>query len=293
MDTSTLTIVGIIVTPVTAAIAFALTYWKTVGAKKEREKRARHEIVSILVDFMSKDQRDPDLTLVQALLRSKSRYYDIGEMTMADFPAIMDDAVSRIAEDQLADADHKRILIERGLAVKRNLELQKRLVREGDTIVRESSRGQYTWQLLATSAVASLFVAWVTGAYGYYASVNTTSWRIPTIVTAGVALAIIAFLSSAVMFLSRLETSRKKAVTVKYVEKAFEEMVENTLRAHLGPSRVGSMSSGMDGCVAEFDLVIDLGGIRIPVETKYDAPNAEVVSQMYQAMNGAGFTKGL
>jgi hypothetical protein len=293
MDSNSLTIFGILLGTTLTIGGTLLTYYKTVGARKEREEQARKEAATVLRGLLSQDQTSIDVDVVEAVLKSKSREHNVDELTIADLAAMVEDALCAFAEDPLLAADKKKALISKTQAFKQKIEVPKRLVSEGGKIIKDSSRSPYRWGIVATFAAGVFLALWMTTTYGYYAAVNTSGWTSPTIVTGSVALATVVMLSAFVVTQTQLDVQKKKATTLSYVEKAFEETVVGTLRRHFGESRVGSFEMEIDGHVTRFDVMFESGGERIPVEIKYGSPNAEMVFHMSLSMKEAKLKKGL
>jgi hypothetical protein len=293
MDSNSLTIIGIVSGTIISLGTFLLAYRKTVGARKEREKQARKEITSALRGLLSEDQGAIDADVLEAVVKSKSREYNVDELTIADLAAIVEDALSAFAEDRVLSPEKRKALISKTQAFKQKLDVQKRLVSEGDNLVKASSRSPYRWGIVAATAAGVFLVLWVTTTYGYYAAVNTTSWTYPTIVTGSVALATVIILSAFALAQTQIEVQKKKATTLDYVEKAFEETIIGALRRHFGESRVGSFEMATGGHVTRFDVMFESGGERIPVEIKYGSPNADAMIHMSLSMKEAKFKRGL
>jgi hypothetical protein len=96
MDATTWTIIGVIVTVVT----FGVVYWKTTGARKEREKHAHKDIVVTLARILTQDQATLDLPAIHSFIKSKAREYDVNLSIVDEPPKIFEDLIAKFTESE-------------------------------------------------------------------------------------------------------------------------------------------------------------------------------------------------
>ena len=109
-------ILGIILTIIT----FYVTYKQTIGATIERKAAARRDIVSAISRLIAHNQLDLNLDIIQGLIRSKAREFNLNFESMPNPIAIFEDAMTKFIENEFMSQETKKELINRVLSIQQS-----------------------------------------------------------------------------------------------------------------------------------------------------------------------------
>lgn len=274
-------IVGISLTILT----FYVTYKQTIGATKERKTAAHRDLVSSVSRLIANDQLDVNPDIIQALIRSKAREYNINLDNMPNPIAIFEDSMTKFIENEFMSQVTKRELINRVLTIQQSyLDTAK--------IAEESKEEGMPFEILI-STIAALITGILT--ISLSKSLSTT-----TVITTNIILFIIIIIVvvsglTIILYFKIIEDRKKKSSEdILYSGKEFENLVFSTIVKYINER--GSVKRNYSiisekGRKWEIDLLIELGDKKIPVEIKYrkDDVSIDTVYQLisYKEILGA------
>lgn len=114
-----LAVAGIAVT----LLVFFLVDRKTRGARREREKHAHRDIVATSARLLAQNQEIFHLHVMEALIRSKSREYDVNLSVADEVPSIVEDIVARLTDSEFISSRVRGKLVEKAFALQEVLGL--------------------------------------------------------------------------------------------------------------------------------------------------------------------------
>lgn len=93
-------------------LTFFITYKKTIGASKEREKTAYREIVSLIAKLIAHEKINPNFDIINGLIKSKAREYNVN-LDVSYIPTIFEDVMAKFIENEFISQSVKKNLIDK------------------------------------------------------------------------------------------------------------------------------------------------------------------------------------
>ena len=97
-------------------ITFFITYKKTIGVRRERERTAYREIVSITAKLVTYEKFNQNLDVINGLIRSKAREYNVN-IDISSLPMIFEDIMTKFVENEFISQDVKKNLVDKVLSL--------------------------------------------------------------------------------------------------------------------------------------------------------------------------------
>lgn len=127
------TLVITIITTAIGLIMFILSYRWNVTAKKEREKNAYKEIVSISLRTIIQNQINPTYSMLEVLVNSKSREYEVERKNLPSVSVLLEDMASKILENEFIPHDIKEKLLDNIDVVRQQILKEKKVTVEKES----------------------------------------------------------------------------------------------------------------------------------------------------------------
>lgn len=256
-------------------ITFLITYKKTVGVRRERERTAYREIVSIMAKLVTHEQINPNLGVINGLIRSKAREYNVN-VDISSLPAIFEDVMTKFVENEFISQDVKKNLIDKVLSLQKET-LESKETKEAAVRVQEPSMADRYRILLST--FTAIFVTIVT--------ILAIVRAMPTKVVIEEASVIIATITVGIVTLffyvrTTEERKEKEKESARYGGPIFEEMVFSALEKILPKENIGRAAALSDG--RGVDLLLQINNERIPIEVEYQTVQPNSIEQMRDYM---------
>ena len=256
-------------------ITFLITYKKTVGVRKERERTAYREIISIMAKLVAHEQINPNLDVISGLFRSKAREYNVN-IEISSLPAIFEDVMTKFVENEFISQDVKKNLIDKTLSLQKEI-LEAKEAKEAAIRVEEATTADLSSTVSAMLTVIGIVI-------GIIAATITI---LPTQMVSIAAFAIIATITTVfVTLFSYLkqteERAKKERVSASYGSPIFEKMVFSALEKILPKENIEREAVLSGGQRVDFLLQID--NERIPIEVKYRTVQQNAIEQMLDYM---------
>lgn len=280
MDTNILlTVVLGLGIPITT---FLITYKKTVGVRREKERTAYREIVSIVAKLVAHEQINPNLDIINGLIRSKAREYNVN-IDISSLPAIFEDVMTKFVENEFISQDTKKNLIDKVLSSQKEV-LEAKEAKEAAFGVEEAT----TTDLGTVAVILGTMVVAVT-----ISVIVATRTALPTVSIAP--FTIIAALTAifiTLFFYRGLteETKEKEVESTRYGRPIFEKMVFSALEDVLPKDIEGEVALSGDQRV---DFLLQIHGERIPIEIKYRTVQSNTIKQMLVYMKELGAKRAI
>jgi len=202
-------------------ITFLITYKKTVGARRERERTAYREIISIMVKLVAHEQINPNLDVISGLIRSKAREYNVN-IDIPSLPTIFEDVMTKFVENEFISQDVKKNLIDKVLSLQEEV-LEAKEVKEAAYRVGEAT----TAELLST---VTAILTTIVGAITVIAVTKAIQPKIVLIAPFIIIATITTVLVTLFFYLELTEESAKKETeSARYGGPIFEKMVSSAL----------------------------------------------------------------
>lgn len=284
MDTTTWTIIGIIATLAT----FGIVYWKTTSARKEREKHAHKDIIVVLARILAQGQDSLDLPVVQSLLKSKAREYDINLSTVDELPKIAEDLVVKFTESEFITPEARHKLIEKVMLLQEKFERKEPRLEEATAEFQQSTQFYRYRRNIVLSTMGALLAATI--------SFVISGVMFDTDLTSNVVLITIALLAAAfgTYVIEYRQLKRKKAERSLYLNKVFEEIVVEALHEIAPKASVDRNVEIVQGdYYSEVDFVIKLNDKTVPIEIKTGSVRNEAISPIVTAMKLLASRRGV
>jgi ABC-type multidrug transport system fused ATPase/permease subunit len=255
-------------------IIFFITYKKTVGVRRERERTAYREIISIMVKLMTYEQINPNLDVINGVIRSKAREYDVN-IDISSLPAIFEDVMTKFVENEFISQDVKKDLIDKMLSLQKEV-LEAKEAKEAAVRVEEATTTD-----LSSTVVAMLGV--IAAVIGIIAVTITILPKLVSITPFAIIATITTFFITLVFYRKQtVERAKKERVSASYGSPIFEKMVFSALEKILPKENIEREAVLSGGQRVDFLLQID--NERIPIEVKYRTVQQNAIEQMLDYM---------
>lgn len=273
-------ILGIILTIIT----FYVTYKQTIGASIERKAAARRDLVSSVSRLVAHDQLDVNQEIIQGLIRSKAREYNINFENMPNPIAIFEDSMTKFIENEFMSQETKKGLINKILSVQRSYLDTAKITGES----KEEATEEIPFEILI-STITSLII----GIIGIYVlgSLTKSLYGTTFIITDNLLLTaiIITVTGLTIILYLRIMADRQKKLSENklYSGKEFENLVFSTIVKYIGERgnvKRNYLVISEDGRKWEIDLLIEISDKKIPIEIKYRKDNISIDS-IYQLIS--------
>lgn len=255
-------------------ITFLITYKKTVGVRRERERTAYKEIISIMAKLVAHEQINPNLDVISGLIRSKAREYNVN-IDISSLPIIFEDVMTKFVENEFISQDVKKNLIDKVLSLQKET-LEAKETKEAAVRMQEPSMADIYRILLST-------ITAILAAIGVILTIGIT---MPTeIMIEGISvIAVITVVITTLFFYLRTTEERKEKETEseRYGGQIFEKMVFSALEKILPKENIEREASLSGGQRVDFLLQID--NEKIPIEVKYRTVQRISIERMLDYM---------
>ena len=262
---------------------FFITYKLTIGARKEREKNAYREIISTITRFISQNQINPTLDVIQGLIRSKARAYNVSMVNIPGIPVIFEDSMTKFIENEFISQDIKKDLINKVRLLQTELEIKETRGMIAETI--EVSVADKSRILLSTitSMVMLITLLYMLEEYSLYVLTDIFLYAI-------LAMSFI-FVATVYLYMNaKIEKEKKESESTTYVSPIFENMVSSALQRHLKEKieRGVVLKNGK-----RIDFALQINDERIPIEVKYQDVKSNTIEQIFDYKNQLGAERAI
>lgn len=286
-------IINIFLTIAISLITFIFTYNKTIGARKERERTAYKEIVSIMAKLIAHEQINPNLDVILGLIRSKSREYD-ANLDISYIPSIFEDINTKYIENEFISQDIKKNLIEKVQLIQKEI-LDVKEAKEATLSVKESTvslKDKYSIILSTFSSLFALLAAILTIGIISIPGESIFSININEVILYlresellfSLIMGILVILTLTLVIYQRMniEKIEKEIKSTKYGTPILEQMVFSALKNVFPDEKIQESALLSNGRIVDFLLKID--DEKIPIEIKYQALKSPTIGQIISDM---------
>jgi hypothetical protein len=290
MDVVTSVVIGIVV----ALVTFGIVDWRTRTARAERTRRAHKDVVTVIAKVLAQGQARVDLPVIESLLKTKAREYDVDLSIVDELPKIVEDLAARFTESEFIPPRTRQNLLQKAFGLRRLGESRRPALKEAVTDWQESCRSAASHRRRNTllSAAVSLLAAIVTLAIIAAFTGADVIGLLP--VYAG---GICATIAAAVVF-SLYQASRatrsKEAEALADVHRIFEEMVLDVLGKTMPEATVQRNVRIETGrYLVDVDFIVDVNGITLPIKLKHGLVRPQTVAAMAAVMSKLATERGV
>jgi len=287
MYTTIWTIIGIIATLAT----FGIVHWKTTSARKERERHAHKDIVGVLAGILAQGQDSLDLPVVQSLLKSKAREYDVNLSTIDELPKVVEDLVAKFTESEFITPEFRHKLIQKAMLLQEKFECKGPRLEEAVAEYQQPARLDRYRRTIVLSAMAALLAGAITlliaGILGSYPTEGLTK----DAVSIAIIVLIAAFGSYVVEY---RQLKKKQTERSSYLNKVLERMVIEALTEIAPKASVDrNVKIAQGDYSTEADFVIKVDDEIVPIEIKSGSVRHEAIDTIVVAMKLLASRKGI
>jgi hypothetical protein len=290
MDVILWVVIGVVV----ALVTFAIVDWRTKGARGERTRRAHKDVVTVIAKLLAQGQTRVDLPIIESVLKTKGREYDVNLSLADELPKIVEDTIARFTEDEFIPPKTRQTLLKKASALQRLGEGRRPTLKEAVADLVEASRltASYSRRNLLLSVTVSLLAAIVTLAI-IAAFIGADVIGLLPVYAGGVCAAIAAAVVVSLYQAARA-TRAKEARTLADVHRIFEEMVLDVLGKTMPEAIVQRKVRIETGrYLVDVDFIIDVNGSALPIKLKHGLVRPQTVAAMAAVMNKLATERGM
>jgi hypothetical protein len=290
MDVILWTITGVVV----ALVTFGIVDWRARNARGERTRRAHKDVVTVIAKLLAQGEARVDLPLMESVLKSKAREYDVNLSVVDELPGIAEDVVARVTESEFITPKTRQNLLQKASALQRLGENRRPTLKEAVADLEELARltAGYSRRNTLLSAAASLLAAIVTLAVATALTKANVIGLLP-VYAGGVCAAIAAAVVFSLYQASRA-TRSKEARALADVHRMFEEMVLDVLGKTMPEAMVQrNVKIEAGKYLVEVDFIINVNGITLPIKVKHGLVRPQTVAAMAAVMNKLATERGM
>lgn len=290
MDVILWVVIGIVV----ALVTFVIIAWRTSTARVERARHAHKDAVTAIAKLLAQGQARVDLPLIESLLRTKGREYEVTLSIADQLPRIAEDLAARFTEDELIPPKTKQNLLHKAVAVQRLGESRRPTLKEAVADLEECSRlaaGHARRSTLLSAAVALLAAIVTLAIVAAFIGVDVIG--LLPLYAGGVCAAI----AVAVVF-SLYQTSReiraKEGKALADVHRVFADMVLEVLGKTMPEATVQrDVRIETEKYLVELDFIISNNGVKLPIKLKHGLVRPQTVAAMAAVMDKLAAERGM
>ena len=283
-------VIGIVV----ALVTFGMVDWRTRTARGERTRRAHKDVVTVIAKLLAQGQARVDLPVIESLLKTKGREYDVNLSIADELPKIVEDLAARFTESEFIPPKTRQNLLQKAFALRPLGESRSPTLKEAVADWEESSRlaASHSRRSTLLSATVSLLAAIVTLAI-VAAFIGADVIGLLPVYAGGVCAAIAAAVVFSLYQASRA-TRAKEARTLADVHRIFQEMVLDVL-AKTMPEAIAQRNVRIETgrYLVEVDFIININGTTLPIKLKHGLVRPQTVAAMAAVMNKLAAGRGM
>jgi hypothetical protein len=283
-------VIGIVV----ALATFGITDWRTRTARGERTRHAHRDVVTAIAKLLAQGQARVDLPVIESLLKTKAREYDVNLSIADELSRIVEDLAVRLTESEFITPRTRQNLLRKAFALQQLGKSRNPTLKEAVADLEESCRlaASHCRRSTLLSAAVSLLAAIVTLAI-VAAFIGADVIGLLPIYAGGVCAAI-----AAAVVISLYQGSRairsKEARTLADVHRVFEEMVLDVLGKTMPEATVQrNVRIETKRYLVEVDFIINVNGINLPIKLKHGLVRPQTVAAMAAVVNELATERGI
>ncbi|HEC92419.1 MAG TPA: hypothetical protein ENI51_05430, partial [Candidatus Atribacteria bacterium] len=272
---------------------FIITYYKTIGAKKERVNQTYHEVVKILVRNLVNNDSIPSIPEINWILQAKSLENRIDTADLPDEIAFIYALYTKIAEDEILSPDKKnKLILEINKYIKKiEKETLSAVVRE-EIVVNKEEKNKF---LLA---LVSMLIATL----GVFATLpfSTEGITVDILVSISMALVGMAIMLFVVMFIIRLKEEQEETIhSRRAIFKEYKEFEKDVFKIIKSLGEVVTEPTlKKENQMVRFDILLKRKNKNFLIEikmfrnyiNKFIANNLEIQAKLAKTINKNNIT---
>jgi hypothetical protein len=290
MEVTLCVVIGVVV----ALATFGIVDWRTRTARGQRTRHAHEDVVTAIAKILAQGQARVDLPVIESLLKTKAREYDVNLSINDELPKIVEDLAARFTESEFIPPKTRQTLLKKAFALQGLGESRRPTLKEAVADWEESSRlaAGHSRRSTLLSAAVSLLAAIVTLAI-IAAFIRADVIGLLPGYTGGICAAIAAAVVFSLYQASRA-TRSKEARTLADIHRIFEEMVLDVLSKTMPEAIVQRNVRIETGRYSvEVDFIINVNGITLPIKLKHGLVRPQTVAVMAAVTNKLATERGM
>lgn len=290
MDVILWVVIGIVV----ALVTFAIVDLRTKIARAERARHAHKDVVTAIAKLLAQGQTRVDLPVIESVLKTKGREYNVNLSIADELPRIAEDTVARFAESEFIPPKTRQSLLKKAFALQGLGESRRPTLKEAVADLEEFSRlaASYSRRNLLLSVTVSLLAAIVTLAI-VAAFIGVDVIGLLPVYAGGICAAIAAAVVFSLYQTSR-ETRTKQVKALGDVHRIFAEMVLDVLGKTMPEATVQrNVRIETEKYLVELDFIMSDHGITLPIKLKHGPVTPQTVAAMAAVVNKLAAERGM
>lgn len=273
-------------------LTFFITYKKTIGASKEREKTAYREIVSLIAKLIAHEKINPNFDIINGLIKSKAREYNVN-LDISYIPTIFEDVLTKFIENEFISQDVKRNLIDKVQLTQKEIfeakETKEAMFREKEP----SFNDNYRILLSTVTALVATITAIIVVQENFIPEPIEPTFGLSK---QGFLILLLAFITTFTITLTyyikkEREIKLKEVTSNKYGASIFEDIVFTALKNVFPSEKIKKnliLSNGK-----EVDFLLTINDERIPIEVKYHTVSLKSLNRVMDYMEELNVEKAI
>jgi len=290
MDVILWVVIGVVV----ALVTFGIVDWRARVAREERTRRAHKDVVTAIAKVLAQGQTCVGLPVIESLLKSKGREYDVSLSIVDELTKIVEDLAARFTENEFIPPRTRQNLVQKAFALRRLGESRRPTLKEAVADLEERARltAGYSRRNTLLSATVSLLGAIVTLAIAAGLARADVVAFLP-LYAGGVCVAIAAAAVFSLYQASRAQRS-KEARALADVNTIFEQMVLDVLDKTMPAAIVQrDVKIEAEKYLVEVDFILNVNGVTLPVKLKRGLVSRQTIAAMGAVMNKLTTERGM
>lgn len=285
-------------TLITLLVGVGTAFWtnrRLTSARQERQRSIHREMIQALARYVTESNHSPDARVVLAIARSKAIEQRIGLPTPEDIAWLLDGVVTRFAESELVSPQDKITLIDDVLrlqvAVRTPEQVRLPIPQIMPVEPRRVSERTSMWYVLPATAlaatVAGLLVTIVSSVSG--TSSESLIWSI------FLTILLVSSSVAAMTYMRWLRRSRmEEAEFQRRLAPILEDMITSVVSQIFPDARIDRQAKlKADQAEIEVDFILNMHGMRIPIEIKYGKVGQVSLDALSRSMKALSAKHGI
>jgi len=278
-------------------IIFFITYKKTVGASKEREKTAHREIVSLIAKLIAHEEIKPNFDIFNGLIKSKAREYNVN-LDVSYIPTIFEDVMAKFIENEFISQNVKKTLIDKVQLTQNEIfeakETKEATFSEKDDLFYEKYKILFsTLSITLIAILATLPIIILIQKIVIPETVELPTLSFTREFGISIIVAITTIIVATIIFYTNKmeEMKSKERKNIKYGGSIFEDIVFAALKNAFPSEDIKKnviLNSGM-----ELDFLLIINDENIPIEVKYHTVLLKSIKQFKDLMRISNINKAI
>jgi hypothetical protein len=265
----------IVSTLVTLYLSY-LSYKRVRGAGYEKIRNARREVIAILSNHLAHSKTELQTSALENIFSCKYRDLHVKSVNTTEFPIIIEELTTQIAQDIFLSEEKKRSLIERVTLLRNRFEKRELGLQQAVENWEESSIFKIGFKIVNT-----LVLSLGAGLTIIILSIVSNIGIVDNLTQLVTLLVVIAGFPSFMQYRLLREERKRSGL---YLHNALEDTVASAVRHEVPDASFERSALTTDGKIAEVDILMTINEEKVPVEIKHGKVSPTTINQLANTM---------